>query len=56
MEVNTMGNSFVYEIAKKRVSTINWESFESDGDIRDGLSPDDYVKSLREADREELLF
>lgn len=56
MEVNTMGNSFSYVISKKHVGAVNWADFESDGDIRDGLNPDEYVKSLREDDREEVLF
>lgn len=41
-----------------RVREIHWEDFVSQDkeDIRDGLSPEDYVRSLRDLDREEIIL
>ena len=37
---------------------INWDDFTSqdDEDIRDGMTPEDYVRKLRDFDREEIVF
>lgn len=41
-----------------KVCEINWEEFVSQDkdDIRDGMSPEDYVRNLRDLDREEIIF
>lgn len=41
-----------------RVCEINWDEFVSQDkdDIRDGMSPEDYIRSLRDFDREEIVF
>ncbi len=43
----------------ERVREINWNEFISadiEEDIRDGMNPEDYVRSLRDYDREEVVF
>ena len=42
----------------ERVREINWDEFISADkeDIRDGMTPEDYVRSLRDYDREEVVF
>ena len=42
----------------ERVCEINWNEFISADieDIRDGMTPEDYVRSLRDYDREEVVF
>ncbi len=42
----------------RKVSKINWEEFVSQDkeDIRDGMSPEEYVRSLRDLDREEIIL
>lgn len=42
----------------ERVREINWDKFISADkeDIRDGMTPEDYVRSLRDYDREEVVF
>ena len=42
----------------ERVREINWDEFISTDmeDIRDGMTPEDYVRSLRDYDREEVVF
>ena len=41
-----------------KVCKINWDEYVSkdEEDIRDGMSPEDYVRSLRDVDREEIVF
>ena len=42
---------------KQNRETIDWEKYEVSGkDMRDGLSPEEYVRNLREHDRDEILF
>ena len=38
---------------EQKVCEVHWEEFVSQDkeDIRDGLSPEDYVRSLRDSDR-----
>ena len=42
----------------ERVREINWNEFISDDkeNIRDGVTPEDYVRSLRDYEREETVF
>ena len=36
----------------ERVRKVDWSAYENtDTDVRDGMKPDEYVKSLRENDR-----
>ena len=41
-----------------RIYKINWENFTAENitDIRDGMTPEDYVRSLRDYDREEIIL
>ena len=42
---------------KKKHRLIEWAKYEVSGkDMRDGLSPEEYVRKLREQDRDEILF
>ena len=35
---------------------IDWEKYEAKGkDLRSGLSPDEYIQSIRDEDREDLF-
>ena len=56
VDYNAYSRTLSYRINK--VSEINWEEFTSqdEEDIRDGLSPEEYVKKLRDFDREEIVF
>ncbi|MBQ7220811.1 MAG: hypothetical protein IJS28_07520 [Synergistaceae bacterium] len=56
VDYNPYSRTLSYRL--NRVSEINWGEFVSkDGeDIRDGMSPEDYVRSLRDNDREEIVF
>ena len=40
------------------IREINWEEFilEDSADIRDGLTPEEYVRRLRDYDREEIVL
>ena len=42
----------------ERVREINWDEFISADteDIRNGMTPENYVRSLRDYDREEVVF
>ena len=53
MEVTARSNALEYRALKPNVKTVDWEKYETrDRDLRDGLSPDEYVRKLRENDRE----
>lgn len=41
-----------------KVCAINWEEFVSQDkdDIRDGMSPEDYVRNLRDLDRQKVIL
>lgn len=56
VDYNSYSQTLSYRLNK--VSEIHWDEFVSHDkeDIRDGLSPEDYVRSLRELDREEVVF
>ena len=56
VDYNPYSRTLSYRPSK--VCEINWGEFVSqDGeDIRDGMSPEDYVRSLRDNDREEVVF
>ena len=63
MPVKTMKadhNSFNVILSRKpdRIYKINWENFTAEDitDIRDGMTPEDYVRSLRDYEREEIIF
>ena len=43
-----------YRLPQTDSNRIAWEEYEtSDADIRDGLPPEEYIRKLREEDREE---
>ena len=57
MKVEMSRQALTYRIFQPVSSTISWDEFASSGaNIRDGMSPDDYVRSLRDGDREEVLL
>ena len=53
---NAYSQTLSYRLNK--VCNINWAEFTSQDkeDIRDGLSPEEYVRKLRDFDREEIFF
>ena len=58
MQVDYDAYSRTLSYRPNRVCEINWSEFEAQDneDIRDGMSPEDYVRSLRDFDREEIVF
>lgn len=56
VDYNAYSRTLSYRLNK--VHEINWEEFVSQDkeDIRDGLSPEDYVRHLRDFDREEIIL
>ena len=53
LEVNSTGHSLEYKPIVKVPDTIHWEKYEAlSGSFTDGIDPDDYVRSLRDNDRE----
>ena len=63
MPVKTMKaehNLFNVILSRKpdRIYKIDWKNFTADDitDIRDGMSPEDYIRSLRDYDREEIIL
>ncbi len=56
VDYNEYSRTLSYRFNK--VYEINWEEFtlQDTEDIRDGLSPEDYVRKLRDFDREEIIF
>ena len=57
MEVNTQDNILGYIPLETKKPDIDWNkySFNKPIDLRDGLEPTEYVRSLRDNDREILL-
>ena len=55
-DYNAYSKTISYRV--HRVHKINWEEFISQDkdDIRDEMSPEDYVRKLRDFDREEVVF
>ena len=58
MKVDYNPYSGILSYKPDRVREIDWEEFISKDkvDIRDGMLPEDYVRSLRDYDREEIIF
>ena len=57
LDEHTSAYGWEYRPARPRPAEIRWEAYESpQADIRDGLSPDAYIRKLREQDRDETLF
>ena len=58
MEVDYNPYSRTLSYQPNRIREINWKEFISNDkeDIRDRMSPEDYVRSLRDYDREEIVF
>mgnify|MGYP002627372786 CR=1 FL=1 len=57
VDYNPYSGILPYQTNPNRVREINWSEFISDDkeDIRDGMTPEDYVRSLRDYDRE-IIF
>ena len=55
-DYNAYSNTLSYRV--HRVQKINWDDFISQDtqDIRDGMTPEDYVRKLRDFDREEIVL
>ena len=58
MEVDYNPYSGTLSYHPQRISEINWDEFVSqdNDDIRDGMIPEDYVRALRDFDREEIIL
>ena len=60
LEVDYNQYSGVLSYHPNRIIKIDWDEFTSKDkdkeDIRDGMKPEDYVRSLRDNDREENIF
>lgn len=56
VDYNAYSRTLSYRLNK--VYEINWDEFVSQDkeDIREGLSPEDYVRHLRDFDREEIIL
>lgn len=51
MEVSAKGMGIEYRPVYVPVREIDWKRYEGTGDILDGMSPDAYVRKLRDDDR-----
>ncbi len=58
MEVDYNPYSETLSYHPQRISEINWDEFVSQDkeDIRDGMKPEEYVRALRDFDREEIIL
>lgn len=58
MEVDYNPYSGTLSYHPQRISEINWDEFVSQDkeDIRDGMKPEEYVRALRDFDREEIIL
>ena len=58
MEVDYNPYSRTISYHPQRITEINWEEFisQDNDDIRDGMMPEDYVRALRDFDREEIIL
>ncbi len=56
VDYNPYSRTLYYQ--PERVHDINWNKFISADteDIRDGMTPEGYVRNLRDYDREEVIF
>lgn len=53
LEVNASEHAIEYRPLKTAPKTINWDDYEPVSDkLRDGMTPDEYVRSLRDYDRD----
>lgn len=56
LEVSVENQKLEYRIAKKPINFKGWEKYETrDTDLRDGMTADEYVRSLRADDRESVF-
>jgi antitoxin component of MazEF toxin-antitoxin module len=52
LEVSASEQTLEYKPLKALPKTIKWEDYEPiSGNLRDGMTPDEYVRSLRDNDR-----
>ncbi len=52
LEVRATARVLEYHVLLSRPETIDWREYESgDADLRDGMDPVNYVRSLRDDDR-----
>ena len=57
LEVRPSAHGWEYRLPHTYSGSVAWEEYESlDADVRDGLSPEEYVRSMREQDRDEIVF
>ena len=58
MEVDYNPYSRTLSYHPQRIREINWDEFVSQDkeDIRDGMKPEEYVRALRDFDREEIIL
>ena len=53
LEVNVSEQTLEYRLLKAIPKTIDWDDYEPvSSHLRDGLTPDEYVRRLRDYDRE----
>ena len=57
LEVRSSAHGWEYRLPHTHSGHIAWEEYETlDADVRDGLSPEEYVRNMREQDRDEIVF
>ena len=57
LEVRPSAHGWEYQLPHPYSGRVAWEEYETlDANVRDGLSPEEYVRSMREQDRDEIVF
>ena len=57
LEVRPSAHGWEYRLPYSGSGRVDWEEYESLGaDVREGLAPEEYVRSMREQDRDEVVF
>lgn len=57
MDVSTSFNIFSYSLVRPIPKEIDWSLYVTKDavDVRDGMTPDEYIRSLRDYDREDIF-
>lgn len=57
LEVRPSVRGWEYRLPRDHAGGIDWTEYETlNADVRDGLSPEEYIRRMREEDRDENLF
>ena len=57
LDVRPSSRGWEYQLPHDYVGRTDWKEYETlDADVRDGLSPEEYIRKMRDQDRDEILF